>query len=157
MSRLVPIAALALAWIALTGSLSFMNVVFGLALATVAQELVRPDRPGPIVRLRPLKTARLVAFFLKQLILSAWRVARIVTRPKLDIAPGILAFPLTVERDVEIALLANMITLTPGTLSVDVSPDRRTLFVHAIDCSDPDGARREIAEGFERKVQEALR
>ena len=45
--------------------------------------------------------------------------------------PGIFAYPLKVDRDFEITLLANLITLTPGTLSVDVSADRRTLFVHA--------------------------
>jgi multicomponent Na+:H+ antiporter subunit E len=47
--------------------------------------------------------------------------------------------------------------LTPGTLSVDVSPDRRTLFVHAIDCSDVEKCRRDIAEGFERAIIEAFR
>jgi multicomponent Na+:H+ antiporter subunit E len=47
--------------------------------------------------------------------------------------------------------------LTPGTLSVDVSPDRKTLFVHAIDCSDPERNRRDIAEGFERAIMEAFR
>ncbi|NKF32215.1 Na+/H+ antiporter subunit E, partial [Pseudomonas sp. BGM005] len=50
-----------------------------------------------------------------------------------------------------------LITLTPGTLSVDVSTDRRTLYVHALDCSDPETARRGIANGFERKIMEAFR
>lgn len=80
-----------------------------------------------------------------------------VIRPRMDLKPGIFAFPLTVESDFEITLLANMITLTPGTLSVDVSDDRRTLFVHALDCSDPDATRRDIANGFERKIMEAFR
>ncbi len=62
-----------------------------------------------------------------------------------------------VDRDFEITLLANLITLTPGTLSVDVSEDRQVLYVHAIDCSDPDETRRDIAEGFERKIMEAFR
>ena len=66
--------------------------------------------------------------------------------------PGIFAYRLKVDRNFEITLLANLITLTPGTLSVDVSDDRKTLFVHAIDCSDPDRTRRDIADGFERKI-----
>ena len=70
--------------------------------------------------------------------LSGWRVARLVA----DAADGTqarhLRLPLRVDRDFEITLLANLITLTPGTLSVDVSDDRKTLFVHAIDCSDPE-------------------
>ena len=60
------------------------------------------------------------------------------------------------KSDVEITLLANMITLTPGTLSVDVSDDRSTLYVHALECSDADGIRRDIANGFERKIREAF-
>jgi multicomponent Na+:H+ antiporter subunit E len=62
-----------------------------------------------------------------------------------------------VDRDFEIALLANLITLTPGTLSVDISRDRRLLFVHSIDGSDPEGLKRDIANGFERKIMEAFR
>jgi multicomponent Na+:H+ antiporter subunit E len=71
--------------------------------------------------------------------------------------PGIIAFPLTVTRDAEITVLANLITLTPGTLSVDVSEDRRILYVHAIDASNKDALIREIARGFETKVKEAFR
>ena len=56
----------------------------------------------------------------------------------MHLQPGIFAYRLKVDRNFEITLLANLITLTPGTLSVDVSADRKTLFVHAIDCSDPD-------------------
>tara|TARA_Y100000815_G_scaffold48462_1_gene39614 strand:- start:609 stop:836 length:228 start_codon:yes stop_codon:yes gene_type:complete len=75
----------------------------------------------------------------------------------MDLKPGIFAYPLKVDRDFEITLLANLITLTPGTLSVDVSSDRRTLYVHAIDASNPEQTRRDIAEGFERKIMEAFR
>ena len=81
----------------------------------------------------------------------------LVLSPKMDLKPGIFAYPLKVDRDFEITLLANLITLTPGTLSVDVSDDRRILYVHALDCSDPDQTRRDIAEGFERKIMEAFR
>ena len=80
-----------------------------------------------------------------------------VMSPRMEVKPGIFAYPLRVNRDFEITLLANLITLTPGTLSVDVSDDRRILYVHAIDCSDPDRLRQDIAAGFERKIMEAFR
>ena len=73
------------------------------------------------------------------------------------IFPRIFAYPLKLDRDFEITLLANLITLTPGTLSVDVSEDRSILYVHAVDCSDPDSTRQDIANGFERKIMEAFR
>jgi multicomponent Na+:H+ antiporter subunit E len=78
-------------------------------------------------------------------------------KPRLDLQPGIFAFPLTVTSDFEITLLANLITLTPGTLSVDVSEDRRFLYVHAVDCSNIEATKRDIANGFERKIMEAFR
>ena len=69
---------------------------------------------------------------------------------------GFIAFPLTVESDFEIALLANLITLTPGTLSVDVSEDRKVLYIHCIDVPDPEGTIADIRNGFERKIMEAF-
>ncbi|MGO8586911.1 Na+/H+ antiporter subunit E, partial [Rhizobium ruizarguesonis] len=75
----------------------------------------------------------------------------------MKLKPGIFAFPLTVTSDFEITLLANLITLTPGTLSFDVSTDRRTLYVHALDCSYPEATKRDIVNCFERKIMEAFR
>ena len=60
-------------------------------------------------------------------------------------------------KDAEITLLANLITLTPGTLSVDVSDDRKYLYVHSIDCSDVEALIDDIRNGFERKILEVFR
>ena len=70
--------------------------------------------------------------------------------------PGIVAIPLDIERDIEITLLANMITLTPGTLSIDVSNDKRILYVHGMHVQDLEEFKREIKDGFEKLVQEAF-
>ena len=79
-------------------------------------------------------------------------------QPRLKIAPGIVAIPLDVTTDIEIATLASAITLTPGTLSVDVGRDRVTdqqvLFVHTLFTDDPEQLRREIKNGFERNILE---
>lgn len=148
---------LAIAWAAVSGSASVHNLLLGFVLGAVALVIVREPLGGT----RHLRRLRLILslalLFLKELARSAWAVAITVLRPKIDIRPGIFAFPLTVERDFEITLLANLITLTPGTLSVDVSEDRKVLYVHALDCSDPQAARRAIAGGFERKIIEAFR
>ena len=65
--------------------------------------------------------------------------------------------PLDATTDAEIALLANLVTLTPGTLSLDVSADRRVLYVHGMFVDDPDELRRAVKQGFERRVLELLR
>lgn len=148
---------LALAWALVTGSFTLANLFFGFILGAGALFLIREQVGSIGYMTRARRIASLAALFLKELMLSAWKVATLVLRRDMDLKPGIFAYPLRLDRDFEITLLANMITLTPGTLSVDVSEDRRTLYVHAIDCSDPDQARREIAEGFERKIMEAFR
>ena len=89
--------------------------------------------------------------------LSSLRVARDVISPRPRFRPGIVGVPLDAETDGEITLLACLITLTPGTLSLDVSEDRKTLFVHSMWIGDPDGFRREIKDGFERRVLELMR
>jgi multicomponent Na+:H+ antiporter subunit E len=149
---------LAIAWVAVSGSASPHNFVLGLAVSLLSLAVVREafDGRSPPRHVRPLGVLLLGGLFLKELALSAWRVALTVMSPRMRLAPGIFAFPLTVTSDFQITLLANLITLTPGTLSVDVSEDRRTLYVHALDCADPDAVRRDIANGFERRIMEAF-
>lgn len=148
---------LAILWIAVSGSATFVNFLFGFLVSALAIGLIREQAEGVSYLRRVRLILSLTVLFFKELALSAWKVATLVLRRDMDLKPGIFAFPLTVDRDFEITLLANLITLTPGTLSVDVSEDRRTLYVHAIDCSDPEGTKRDIAEGFERKIMEAFR
>ncbi|MCI5073542.1 Na+/H+ antiporter subunit E [Oricola sp.] len=148
---------MALVWAAVTGSFSLINVIFGFALGALALSLIREQVGSMGYFSRAWRVGSLIALFIYELVLSAWRVAKLVLKPNMNLKPGIFAYPLKVDRDFEITLLANLITLTPGTLSVDVSDDRRYLYVHALDCSDPDQAREDIADGFERKILEAFR
>lgn len=144
-------------WLAVTGSFTLANAAFAVIVSALALGLIRHQLPTG--RRRPPRVWRILSLtllFFKELALSAWKVAVLVTRPKLEVQPGIFAYPLTVQTDFEITLLANLITLTPGTLSVDVSPDRKTLYVHAIDCSDIEATRKDIRDGFERKIMEAF-
>lgn len=75
------------------------------------------------------------------------------------VCPGIVAIPLDARTDAEIAVLANLITLTPGSVTLDLSEDRRVLYVHAmyIDGGDVEAYRRSVKEGLERRVLELLR
>ncbi|MBV2183957.1 MAG: Na+/H+ antiporter subunit E [Rhizobium sp.] len=147
---------MAIVWAAITGSASLHNLIFGFVLSTLTLGLIREQINGAGYVRRMVRITSLAWLFFVELAKSAWKVAVMVVKPNLDIKPGIFAYPLTVTRDFEITLLANLITLTPGTLSVDVADDRKVLYVHAIDCADPEGARRDIADGFERKILEAF-
>ncbi|MCG8420576.1 MAG: Na+/H+ antiporter subunit E [Proteobacteria bacterium] len=104
-----------------------------------------------------VKLTALAGFFFWELIISSARVAWDVLTPRAHRAPGIIAMPLSARTDAEIAWVANLITLTPGSLSLDVSTDRTTLYVHTLFADDPDAARRALKDGFERRVLELLR
>jgi multicomponent Na+:H+ antiporter subunit E len=147
---------MAVVWAIVSGSFSAHNLLFGFALSLGTLWLLRGQGPGARETSRSLRILSLIGLFLVELAKSAWRVAVMATRPKLDLHPGIFAYPLRVTGDFQIGLLANLITLTPGTLSVDVSDDRSTLYIHAVDCTDLEAARRDIADGFEKKIMEAF-
>ena len=111
--------------------------------------------PGALARIP--RGVFLLFFFLGELVLSSVRVAWDVLSPNPRFRPGIVGVPLDAKTDEEITLLACLVTLTPGTLSLDVSEDRKTLYIHAMRVEDPDTFRKEIKDGFERRVLELLR
>jgi len=148
---------LMLAWAAVTGSFAEVNLAFGFLLGFGGLYLIREQVGTGAYTQRVVKGFGLALLFVYELVLSAWRVATIVLRPQIKLQPGIIAFPLTVDRDFEITMLANLITLTPGTLSVDVSEDRKILYVHCIDVPDPQATIDDIKNGFERKILEVFR
>lgn len=149
---------LALTWGAVTGSFSAQNLLFGYVVGAATLLIIR-EQTGAIGYLRrTIRVLSLIWLFLYELMLSGYRVAKIVLTPgRMPLKPAIIGYPLKVTRDFEITMLANLITLTPGTLSVDVSDDRRTLYIHALDVPDPNAMRRDIAEGFETKILAAFR
>jgi len=149
---------LALAWVTLTGRFAPDNFVLGFLLGYGILLFTQRafGSPPPYFRKVP-QILGLVIFFLWELVLSSLRVAYDVLTPTHYMRPGVVGVPLDLRSDVEIALLANLITLTPGTLSLEVSPDRRTLYIHVMYIDDVDAVRRRVKEGFERRILEVLR
>jgi len=158
MNILLMILLLALLWAGMTGTFSGANLLLGIALAAVAIGLLRLQVARPLEFRRIGRVLALVFLFLRELLVSAFRVAAVVLSPRLDeaVRPAIVAFPLTVKSDAEITLLANLITLTPGTLSVDVSKDRKKLYVHVLSLDSKEALIADIAGGFERRILEVF-
>lgn len=150
------VVVLALVWAAITGTFTGLNLLLGAAIGAVAVLLLRSAFAPPLVLRKTRQVISLVLLFLYELGASAVRVAIVVLTPDLKAAlrPAIIAFPLTVKSDAEITLLANMITLTPGTLSIDVSEDRSVLYVHVLALDTREALIADIAGGFEAKVRE---
>jgi multicomponent Na+:H+ antiporter subunit E len=100
---------------------------------------------------------KLGAFFLKELVYANLRLARDVIVGDHSIRPGIIALPLDAKSDSEIVLLAALINLTPGSVALDISPDRGTMYVHSMYVDTAEAARAEIKDGYERRVLQLLR
>lgn len=105
------------------------------------------------------KVAGLFFYFLKELFFASLKVAYDIITPDFLLKPGVIAYPLLARTDLEITLLANMISLTPGTLSMAVSEDRKTLYVHSLYIlkDDKEGVIATIKKGFERRILEITR
>ncbi|TPE45976.1 Na+/H+ antiporter subunit E [Pontibacter mangrovi] len=95
-------------------------------------------------------------FFFKELLVANLKIAYDILTPHYRMRPTVLALPLEASSDFEIAVLANLIGLTPGTLSIDVSPDRRILYVHTLYLfnDDAEQMKQHIKNGLERKILE---
>ena len=99
----------------------------------------------------------LLVYFLWELLVANLRVALDVVTPRHRMRPGIIAVPLDAKSDGEITLLANLLTLTPGSLSLGVSADRRTLFVHSMYIRSVEHEKQSIKNGLERRLLKVLR
>lgn len=159
MSLILLTIVLALGWAAVTSSFTLPNLLLGALISGAALFVVRQYVSRPHLLPRAWRIASLLLLFIRELVMSALRVARLVIRPDLNahIRPAIIAFPLSLKRPGEITLLANLITLTPGTLSVEVSEDQRFIYIHAIHVTDRAAFIKEIADGFEKQVMEVFR
>ena len=103
------------------------------------------------------KVIGFIFFFLYELVKANVQVAYEVMTPHYNMSPGIVKIPLTAKTNIEITLLANMITLTPGTLSLDVSDDRKVLYVHSMYITTREKFIDGIKNGFEKRILEILR
>lgn len=148
---------LALLWAALVASVDAPHIVVGFAVGYLVLWAFKPLLGDTRYFEKLPRLVSFVLFFAWELLLSNLRVAWDVVTPKTYRRPGVIAVPLEARTDAEITLLANLITLTPGTLSLDVSADRKILWVHAMFVDDPEQLRQSLKHGFERRVLELLR
>ncbi|MEM6822207.1 MAG: Na+/H+ antiporter subunit E [Verrucomicrobiota bacterium] len=103
-----------------------------------------------------VKLVRFFAFYLYEIFLSNFRVAYDVITPNHDMTPGFFAIPLDPISDRQLLVLANLITMTPGTLSLDVSTDRSTLYIHAMYVDDQEKFIREVRDLYMAKIKEVF-
>lgn len=141
------LVALIIMWIALWGTLSIANIVGGAIVAFAVLAFADQVQPGEVHNFHPAAAWRYLRTFAVQLVVANWQVIKAVVRPD-QIKPGILAMPLHHASDAVVTLVANSITLTPGTLTLETERrgDVAILYVHALDLSDVDGVREDVSK-----------
>ncbi|NBJ68597.1 MULTISPECIES: Na+/H+ antiporter subunit E [Clostridia] len=148
---------IAFMWMFLGESYSVSSFIAGYILGILLLFLLRRFVPDTFYLQRVIKIISLILLFIKELISSNIEIVKLVYTPKPDFEPGIFTFPTELKSNWEITLLANLITLTPGTLSVAVSRDNTKLFIHAMDINDSGESIQSIKNTFEKAIMEVTR
>ena len=144
---------LALAWAALQGEVTLVNLLVGYAIGyAILAVLARGGVMPSTLASRALHAVGLAGFFAWELLIANFRVAADVLRGN-RIEPAVVGIPLDVTSDGEILLLSMLINITPGSVTIDLSDDRRTLYVHVMHMKSAEETRHEIKSGFERRVK----
>lgn len=128
-------------WVALWGDPTVANVTAGLVVAVVLAAAFPPARPARRSRLRPVETLRLLGWFARELVVASARVAWAAVAPGDRVREAIVACPLRGASDLVTTVVANAITLTPGTLTVEVDRDPVVLYVHVLQLGDVESVR----------------
>lgn len=148
---------IAIIWMFLNDSYTMANFVFGFLIGLLLLFVLRRFMEFDFYFVRVIAFARLVWIFLIEMIKANIDVSKVVLRPKLNNKPGIIAVDTSLETELEISTLAALITLTPGTVSMDFSVDGKTIYVHSIDVDDRDAMVAQIKGSFEKAIKEVTK
>ena len=150
---------LLMCWLWLNNTLEPGHVLLGAALGIAIPYVTRRFWPEPLVVRRPLRAAEYAAVVLYDVVVANLQVAAIILGPLARLRPAFVRVPLDLRTDFAVTVLASTVTLTPGTVSVEVEDDgtgRRWLVVHALRCLDADDMVRTIKERYEQRLKEIL-
>ncbi|WP_151635050.1 Na+/H+ antiporter subunit E [Noviherbaspirillum aerium] len=150
---LVSLSLLAI-WLILNSSIAPGQVLLGALLAWAIPWSARAVWSRHVVVRHPATVLRLLATVLYDIVVANLNVARLVLGPVSKLRPAFIRFPLELDEPYAIWTLASIITLTPGTVSSDISEDRRTLLVHVLDTDDADALIAEIKHRYETPLKE---
>lgn len=144
MRRLTAVVWLTVVWIALWEDLTWANVLAGVLVAIFVM-WVTPARPAEAVHsVRPWALLKLSAYFLWKLSEASTILAWEVVTPRNRVNPAIVAVPLRSRSPGIVTLVSNMVSLTPGTLTLQVDEETMTIFIHVLHLETIDDMRREV-------------
>jgi multicomponent Na+:H+ antiporter subunit E len=155
--RILMIILLGLTWCMLNTSLHPVTFLIGILLGWLSTALFHSLSPYDVFKLNLWEGFKLFVVFIYEMTRANFQIAFIILSPKIYIRPGIIEYPLDLKNDGAIVLLANILSLTPGTLSIDISEDRKAIYIHAMMMDTPEQLKQEIKNTFEKRIQKMMR
>ncbi|HEY8599183.1 MAG TPA: Na+/H+ antiporter subunit E [Thermomicrobiales bacterium] len=131
------------------------DILFGALLSVALLALFGPFLRGGTAK-GPLQPKRLLAFFpfagavLRDIIIGTWTVLRIVLHPRPQNRPGIITVPIGERTRGGVAISALAMSLSPGSSLIAIDWERRIMLLHLLDATDPDAARTELQQFYDR-------
>lgn len=144
-------------WVALTGSMYYTNFVFGFMLGFLILWIMNRNESDRGYFNKVPRIISFIFYFVYEMIKANIQVAYDVMTPKYFMRPGVVRYPMDAETEMEINILSMMISLTPGTLILDISEDKKTIYIHVMYLQDPEKFVKDTKEGLEHRLLEALR
>ena len=141
-------------WLLLTNSFTLGNILLAVFLAWGIAFLISGLQSDTAKVKKPLKAFKYVLVLLGDIFVSNLVVAKQVLGPMHQLQPGFIAIPLDLKESLPITLLASTISLTPGTVSTEISTDLKTLYVHALHVTDEQALILSIKQRYEAPLKE---
>ena len=149
---------LAIIWTLLQNSYSLTSFLFGYVIGLLLLFILRRFLVFDFYFIRVWAIIKLIFLFLKELVVANIDVIKVVLNPNLsNYSPGIVAVPTNLDTKFEITLLASLISLTPGTVSMDFSDDSKIIYIHSIHIEDKKEMIEQIHNTFERAIMEVTK
>jgi multicomponent Na+:H+ antiporter subunit E len=148
---------LAIIWVMATGTLTEENFIFGFFISFVILWIITfKKEERKYFNVIP-KLIGFSIFLVWEIIIANFQSMKELFLPKSKLEPAIVKFPLDAKSDLEISFLANIVSITPGTLIMDVSDDKKVIYIHVMNMTDKEEFIKEIKHKFEKPLLELMR
>jgi multicomponent Na+:H+ antiporter subunit E len=148
---------IAFVWMFLNNAWNGVGFLTGYLLGLLLIGSMRRFFPQRFYIVRVWAIIKLIALLFKELVRASIEVIRQIVKPKLDIRPGIFTYQTQLSSDWEVTLLCLLISLTPGSLPLEISGNQRKLYIHALDIKDQQKMSNDIKNTFEKAIMEVTR
>ena len=158
MKRLFPHPVLSLAlwliWLLLNNTIAAGHIVLGALLGMFIPWFTSAFWQERVIIRRPWLLAKFIVVVIYEIFVANIVVARLILTRQRKLQPGFLTVPLELDSPLAISLLANTISLTPGTVTCDLSADQKSLLIHALHIEDAGATIADIKLHFEKPLKE---